>query len=81
MPRPVGRAECVCTGCGAGFGSMSAFDLHQTGVDPVVCHAPGSRGLVQVGRAGGRTVWVRPRRELVPVPVPAGGPLPSGRRS
>lgn len=42
-----------CSGCHTTFASVSAFDQHQTGNDPVICHPPADRGLVAAKRASG----------------------------
>jgi len=50
------RSQCLCSACGLIFTGVTAFDRHQTGIDPVVCHDPVSRGLEL--RPGG--VWGKP---------------------
>lgn len=37
---PVGTNYCLCRACGAYFGGVGAFDLHQSGASPVVCLPP-----------------------------------------
>lgn len=58
MSRLRTRSQALCTACGELFSSVSAFDRHQTGVEPVVCHDPASKGLIPADRGwhfpGGR---------------------------
>lgn len=57
------QRECHCTGCHEHFGSVSAFDRHQTmqleGEGRVTCHPPGE--LLPSGKP--RCVW-HPTRNL-----------------
>ena len=41
------RRRAHCVKCHATFTGASAFDAHQTGVDPVTCHHPTEVGLEQ----------------------------------
>lgn len=55
------KKRCLCSGCGRVFSTVGNFDRHQTGVDPVVCHDPATRGLVEKG-----VVWRAPPRPARP---------------
>lgn len=76
-----GLAECHCAGCHRHFGSDSAFDIHQIGVD-AVCRDPatlfdrhGTPRLKAVERKSGM-VWVGVSSQ----PPPQGEVTPTDRR-
>jgi len=50
-------AECLCSGCGRAFTSLTAFDRHQTLRDGLTCRDPASCGLIARRERDGATLW------------------------